>query len=58
MEKRSEAFAAFESVPDALLVVGREGLIVFANQLAGRLFAYEPGQLSSRLVKNSSFGLL
>jgi PAS domain S-box-containing protein len=25
--------------------VGREGLIVFANQHAGRLFGYEPGQL-------------
>ena len=45
MEKRSEAYAEFESVPDALLVVGREGLIVFANQHAGRLFGYESGQL-------------
>ncbi len=45
MEKRSEAYAAFESVPDALLVVAREGLIVFANRHAGRLFGYEPGQL-------------
>ncbi len=45
MEKQLEAYAAFESVPDALLVVGREGLIVSANQHAGRLFGYEPGQL-------------
>jgi PAS domain S-box-containing protein len=45
LEKRSEAFAAFESVPDALLVVGHDGRIVFANQYAGRLFGYEPGQL-------------
>ncbi len=45
MEKRSKAYAAFESVPDALLVVAREGLIVFANRQAGRLFGCEPGQL-------------
>ncbi len=45
MERRSEAYAAFESVPDSLLVVGHDGLVVFANQHAERLFAYEPGQL-------------
>ncbi len=45
MEERSEAYAEFESVPDALLVVAPEGLIVFANRPAGRLFGYEPGQL-------------
>ena len=32
MEKRSEAFAAFESVPDALLVVDLDGLVAFAKQ--------------------------
>ena len=45
MEKRSEAYAALDSVPDAILVVARDGRVVFANQHAGRLFAYEPGQL-------------
>jgi len=45
MEKRQGAYAGFESVPDALLVVGGDGLIVFANRHAGRLFGYEPGQL-------------
>jgi PAS domain S-box-containing protein len=38
-------FSAFESVPDALLVVGRDGSILFANQHAERLFGYEPGKL-------------
>ena len=37
--------SAFESVPDALLVVGRDGSIVFANRHAERLFGYEPGKL-------------
>ncbi len=37
--------SAFESVPDALFVVGRDGSIVFANQHAERLFGYEPDQL-------------
>ena len=45
MNVRSQTYTAYESVPDALLVVGRDGVIVFANQHAGRLFGYEPGQL-------------
>ncbi len=51
MEKQSEVYAAFKSVPDALLVVSRDGRVVFANQHAGRLFAYEPGQLVGRKVE-------
>jgi PAS domain S-box-containing protein len=39
-------YAAYESVPDALLVVGRDGSILFANRHAERLFGYEPGQLA------------
>ena len=46
MNVRSQTYAAYESVPDALLVVGRDGVIAFANQHAGRLFGYEPGQLA------------
>ena len=38
-------YSAFESVPDALLVVARHGSIVFANQHAEHLFGYEPGKL-------------
>jgi PAS domain S-box-containing protein len=45
MDKQSETYASFEAVPDALLLVSRDGLIVFANQHAERLFGYEPGQL-------------
>ena len=45
MTVRSKTYAAYQSVPDALLIVGRDGSIVFANQHAERLFGYEPGQL-------------
>jgi hypothetical protein len=45
MGVRSKTYAASPSVPDALLIVGRDGSIVFANQHAERLFGYEPGQL-------------
>jgi PAS domain S-box-containing protein len=42
---RSKIDAAYQSVPDALLRVARDGSIEFANQHAERLFGYEPGQL-------------
>ena len=45
MNVESKTHAAYQSVPDALLVVGRGGSIEFANQHAERLFGYEPGQL-------------
>ncbi|MBW2243171.1 MAG: sigma 54-interacting transcriptional regulator [Deltaproteobacteria bacterium] len=45
MSVDSQTYAAYESVPDALLIVGRDGPIVFANRHAERLFGYEPGQL-------------
>jgi PAS domain S-box-containing protein len=45
MTVRSKTYAAYESVPDALLIVGRDGSIAFANRHAERLFGYEPGQL-------------
>ena len=45
MNERSKTYAAYQSVPDALLVAGRDGLIVFANRHAEQLFGYEPGQL-------------
>jgi PAS domain S-box-containing protein len=45
MTVRSKTYAAYQSVPDALLIVGRDGSIAFANQHAERLFGYEPGQL-------------
>ena len=45
MTVRSKTYAAYQSVPDALLIAGRDGSIVFANQHAERLFGYEPGQL-------------
>jgi PAS domain S-box-containing protein len=38
MGVRSKIYAAYESVPDALLIVGHDGSIVYANQHAERLF--------------------
>jgi PAS domain S-box-containing protein len=45
MGVRSKTYTAYESVPDALLIVGRDGSVVFANQHAEHLFGYEPDQL-------------
>jgi PAS domain S-box-containing protein len=45
MNEPSDTFSAYESVPDALLVVGRGGLIVYANKHAEQLFGYAPDQL-------------
>ena len=45
MNVRSKIYAAYESVPDALYIVGRDSSIVFANQHAEHLFGYEPGQI-------------
>ena len=44
MKNRSLAFAAFESVPEALLIADHDGMVVFANRHAERMFGYEPGQ--------------
>jgi formate hydrogenlyase transcriptional activator len=45
MNARSKTYAPYQLVPDALLIVGRDGSVVFANQHAERLFGYEPDQL-------------
>lgn len=42
--------ALLESGPDATLVVGADGTILFANTHAGTLFGYEPGALVGRAV--------
>ncbi len=36
-------FAAFDSMPDAVIVVGRNGTIVHANVHAEQFFGYEQG---------------
>ena len=41
----TKPYAVLESVPDALLMVDRQGLIRFANQHAERLFGYAPDKL-------------
>jgi PAS domain S-box-containing protein len=44
-------FSAFATVPDALLVVGRDGSIAYANEHAERLFGYEKGTLAGITVE-------
>ena len=45
MNLNTKPYAVLESVPDALLMVDRQGLIRFANQHAERLFGYAPDKL-------------
>ena len=42
----------FESVPDALVVVGADGRIVMANRHAARLFGYDDGGLVGRPIED------
>lgn len=39
-------FIAFESVPDAVVVVSRDGSIAYANEYAARLFGYSQTELA------------
>ncbi len=41
----NQDFSGFGSIPDVVLVVGRDGSIVFANEHAERLFGFEQGKL-------------
>jgi PAS domain S-box-containing protein len=43
--KKCPEFAYLESIPDAVITVDRHGSIVFANELAERLFGHEQGTL-------------
>ncbi len=38
-------FSSFEAIPDAVIMAGRDGSIVFANRHAHRLFGYEGVEL-------------
>ena len=43
--------ALFETAPDAMIVVNRDGCIVLANPQAERLFGYETGELAGSPVE-------
>ncbi len=43
--------ALFETAPDAMIVVNRDGCIVLANPQAERLFGYEAGELAGSPVE-------
>src|SRR5215475_11188452 len=44
-------FDSFEQLPDAVLVVDRQGIIRYANGQAGRLFWYNPTALVSTPIE-------
>jgi two-component system sensor kinase FixL len=41
-------FSLLESVPDAMVIASRDGLIIFVNAVAERLFGYAHGELVGR----------
>ena len=51
VHERSD-FASFEAVPDAVIVAGRDGSIVFANRHADRVFGYETGKLIGLTIES------
>ena len=44
-------FESFEQIPDAIIVVDRQGTIRYANGQAGRLFGHEPATLLSTPIE-------
>lgn len=44
-------FESFEQMPDAIIVVDRQGIIRYANGQAGRLFGHEPATLLSTPIE-------
>src|SRR5260370_26345906 len=44
-------FESFEQIPDAIIVVDRQGTIRYANDQAGRLFGHEPATLLSTPIE-------
>ncbi len=50
--KKCPEFAAFEAIPDAVILVDRDGSIVFANRHADRVFGYERGKLVGFTIKS------
>jgi PAS domain S-box-containing protein len=44
-------FALFDAIPDAVIMVDRDGSIVHANELAEGLFGYEQGKLIGRRIE-------
>ena len=45
-------FAAFEALPDAVIVADRAGSIVFTNRLTDRVFGYERGKLVGLAIES------
>ena len=46
------ARSMLELAPDGIIVVDRDGSIIYANAQAGRLFDYEPGELLGKRVES------
>ena len=50
--KKCLEFASLEAIPDAAILVGRDGSIVFANRHADRVFGYERGKLVGLAIES------
>ena len=48
----NQDFSGFGSIPDAVIVVGRDGSIVSANAHAERLFGFEQGKLAGLSIES------
>ena len=50
--KECSEFASFEAIPDAVIIAGRDGSIVFANRHAYQVFGYERGKLVGLTIES------
>ena len=50
-ERPPNDFSLLESVPDAIVIARRDGLIVYANRTAEQLFGWDPGQLVGQPIE-------
>ncbi len=50
--KKCPEFASFEAIPDAVIITGRAGSIVFGNRHAERVFGYERGKLVGLAIES------
>ncbi len=50
--KKCPEFTSFETIPDAVIITGRDGSIVFANRHADRVFGYERGKLIGLTIES------
>jgi len=50
-ERPAIDFSLLESVPDAMVIASRDGVIVHANRMAEQLFGWEQGEIVGQLIE-------